>query len=405
MSISAAVFIESNTSGSGADFVLRARELGLFPVFITASPERYGFVRGSANIDLRICDTSSEAAVTAEVDSVAAERPIRLLTTSSDLYLYIAAFQAKRLGLAGPEPDVIALCRDKARQAAVLRAHGIVVPRSAVVRRHCDIGDAIARAGLPAVVKPVSGTGSNGVSLVRTTTEAIQAVRKLLETTTDLRGRPTPCGALLMSYVAGAEFSVEILDKHVLGVTRKHLGSLPHFVEIGHDVPAIISHQLRMKIVQSAVGALEVLGHTRGPAHVELRAERDRVTIIEVNPRLAGGSIPSLLRYVSGFDAVRAVLLSLLGKRAAGPTVGTHGSIRFIIPARDGQFYLPPDADGLVERFRLAEFTWYRTLPIDFRRCDDFRDRIGHVIAIDDNPDAAAHRADAAINFIRDAGG
>lgn len=405
MSISAAVFIESNTSGSGADFILRTHDLGLLPVFITASPERYGFVRGTANIDVRICDTSSEAAITAVVDNVAAERSIELLTTSSDLYLYIAALQARRLGLAGPEPDVIALCRDKARQAAVLRAQGIVVPRSVAVRTHCDIPDAIARVGLPAVVKPISGTGSIGVSLVKTRMEAIQAIRKLLETTIDLRGRPIQRGALLMSYVEGEEFSVEMLDKRVIGVTRKHLGSLPHFVEIGHDLPAVISHQLRMKIVQSAVGALEVLGHTRGPAHVELRAERDRVTIIEVNPRLAGGSIPSLLRYVSGFDSVGAVLLSLLGTPTAVPTAGTHGSIRFIVPASEGQFYLPHDADRVVESFRLAELVWYLTLPIDFRRCDDFRDRIGHVIAIDDDPDAAAQRAQAAVNFIRDAGG
>lgn len=401
--VSAAIFIESNSSGSGADFIVRARELGLLPVFVTASPERYAFLHDSPDIELRTCDTSSEAAVTAAVDDLAATMPIGLLTTSSDLYLYTAAFQARRLGLVGPDPDAIALCRDKARQAAALRAAGIAVPNSATVGAEGDICNAITRVGLPAVVKPISGTGSFGVSLVETETDAIKALRNLLGTTTDVRGGPAQSSALLMSYVVGDEFSVEILDSRVMGVTRKHVGALPHFVEIGHDAPAVVSPQLRAKIVQEALRTIEVLGHARGPAHVELRAHQGCVNIIEVNPRLAGGSIPSLFRHATGFDLVVAVLRSLLGMPSETPTECAHGSIRYIVPDCEGHFDLPQNSDRLVDRFGLVEFALYRTLPIEFRRRNDFRDRIGHVIAVDDDPGAAARRAEVAAAFIRQA--
>ncbi len=401
MPISAAIFIESNSSGSGGDFILRARELGLLPVFVTAAPERYDFLRGNPELDLRACDTSSEAAVAAVVDDVAAVMPIELLTTSSDLYLHTAALQARRLGLSGPDPDAIALCRNKARQADALRAAGIRVPNSATVDADCDIRKAIMRVGLPAVAKPINGTGSVGVNLVATETDAIQALRNLLGTTTDVRGRPMQSGGLLMSYIAGDEFSVEILDRQIIGVTRKHLGALPHFVEIGHDAPAVTSPQLRAQIVGEAVRAVEVLGHVRGPAHVELRARPGCVTIIEVNPRLAGGSIPSLFRHATGFDPVLAVLRSLLGLPSARPTADAHGSIRFIVPQREGPFDLPQNGEHLIDRFGLAEFALYRILPIEFRRCNDFRDRIGHVIAVDDDPAAAARRAEAAVSFIQ----
>ncbi|MDA9536989.1 hypothetical protein ACM41_12140 [Bradyrhizobium sp. CCBAU 21362] len=403
MSLSAAIFIESNTSGSGAEFILRTAELGLLPVFLTASPERYGFLHSGANVEVRACDTSSDAAVTAVVDEVAAVRPIELITTSSDFFLYIAAVQARRLGLAGSDPNVIALCRDKALQAAALRAQGIAVPCSAAVRTHCDIPNAIARVGLPAVAKPISGTGSIGVRLVETENDAIQALGGLLGTTTDFRGRVIQCGALLMSYIVGDEFSVEILDGRVIGVTRKHLGPLPNFVEIGHDMPAMISRHLRAQIVRSALRAIKALGHVRGPAHVELRADLRRVTIIEVNPRLAGGSIPSLFRHASGFDPIRAVLLSLLGMPFGSPTTSAHGSIRFIVPEHEGRFDFPHNGDRLMDQFALAEFKLYRTLPTDFSRCNDFRDRIGHVIAVDTDPVAAARRAEAAVRFIRHA--
>lgn len=403
MATSAAIFIESNSSGSGADFILRARELGLIPVFVTASPKRYAFLNDSPELDLRICDTSSEAAVTAVVDDVAAGMPVELLTTSSDLYLYTAALQARRLGLAGPDPKAIALCRDKARQAAALRTAGIGVPYSVAVGAASEIGNAIARIGLPAVVKPICGTGSIGVTLVETETDAIQAVRNLLGITTDVRGRPIQSGALLMSYIAGDEFSVEILDGQVIGVTRKYLGALPHFVEIGHDAPAILPPCLQAQMVHEALRAITVLGHVRGPAHVELRARQGCVTIIEVNPRLAGGSIPSLFRHATGFDPVVAVLRSLLGMSPKAPNTSAYGSIRFIVPEHEGPFDLPQNRERLVDRFGLTEFALYRSLPTEFRRCNDFRDRIGHVIAVDDDPAAAARRAEAAVAIIHQA--
>lgn len=400
MAISAAIFIESNSSGSGADFIRRARQLGLLPVFVTAEPERYAFLQGDPDLDVRTCDTSSEAAVTAVVDDVAAAMSIELLTTSSDLYLYMAALQAKRLGLAGPNPNAIARCRDKACQVSALRAAGVGVPYSTTVDADCDIRGAIARIGLPAVAKPISGTGSTGVLLVNTEAEAINALLKLLGTMTDVRGRPIQSRALLMSYVAGDEFSVEILDGRIFGVTRKHLGGLPHFVEIGHDAPAAMSPQLQAQIEHEAIRAIEVLDHTLGPAHVELRAHHGSVLIIEVNPRLAGGSIPSLFRYATGFDPVLAVLRSLLGRPSVTPSAAGHGSIRFIIPEREGHFDLPWDRERIVDRFGLAELALYRKLPTEFRRRNDFRDRIGHVIAVDDDPTAAVRRAEAAVAFV-----
>ncbi|MCK1536176.1 ATP-grasp domain-containing protein [Bradyrhizobium sp. 176] len=400
MSNSAAIFIESNTTGSGADFILRAQGLGLVPVFVTGSPERYGFLSGISNFELRTCDTSSESEVRAVIDSIATDMRIALLTTSSDFYLYTAALEARRRGLTGPDPNAIALCQNKDRQAAALRMAGIGVPYSATVRAECDISNAIKQIGLPAVAKPISGTGSIGVVFLDTEADATHALRRLLGRTKDVRGRPIQPGALLMSYVAGEEYSVEVLDSNIIGITRKHLGPLPHFVEIGHDIPAAISSSLRVKIENEVLRAVRVLGHVKGPAHVELRVGEDHVTIIEVNPRLAGGSIPTLFRYTTGFDPVLAVLRSLLGMSSPALIGDASGSIRFIVPERDGFFALPPNCEQLVDRFGLTEFVLYQTPPLQFRRCDDFRDRIGHVIAVGDNPAAVVRRAEAAVAFI-----
>ena len=89
-----------------------------------------------------------------------------------------------------------------------------------MVSNIAEAKQAIAQIGCPAVVKPVDGTGSVGVSLVTTEAEALEAITNLLAVTLNTRGQPVTPQVLLMSYVHGDEFSVEILDGAVIGITR-----------------------------------------------------------------------------------------------------------------------------------------------------------------------------------------
>jgi len=263
------------------------------------------------------------------------------------------------------------------------------------------LGYAIAKIGLPAIVKPVNGTGSIGVSLVRTKAEAVDALSVLLSVTMNERGQSVPSSALLMSYVEGDEFSVEIIDGKVMGVTQKHLGPLPFFVETGHDYPAPVSDELYGRIGTEAQRAVKALGHSSGPAHVEVRVNTNGITIIEVNPRLAGGSIPRLMHYATGVDPIAAVIESACGRHPEIQSSSSNfGSLRFIVPSTNGLFQPPCQSAELAEKFGLTEVSYYHKTPITFQRRNDFRDRLGHVIAVDSDPVAAAHRAEAAIAFI-----
>jgi biotin carboxylase len=394
-----AIFVESNTTGTGADFLTCARKQGLAPVLLTDAPGRYAFLSGLTGIEAHLCDTSSTAAITATIDTLASRAPIALIMSTSDYFVVVAAQQAQRLGLPGPDPAAVALCRDKARQAVALCAAGVGVPsRSVIVSDIAEVARAVAHVGLPAVIKPVSGTGSIGVSLARTETEVIAALQQLFAVTVNARGQAVDSRALLMSYVKGDEFSVEVLDGAIIGVTKKHLGALPHFVEIGHDFPAPISPILRQRVVRIATRAITAVGLARGPAHVELRVTPETEIIIEVNPRLAGGSIPNLIRHAIGVDPVLAVLASARGGRSnLAPAKQAYGSLRFIVPRTDGLFQPSVALHALATQFRLAEATLYHPMPIDFRRGNDFRDRLGHVIAVDADPAAATKRAEDAV--------
>lgn len=398
----AAIFIESNTTGSGAGFVGTARSMGLAPVFLTDAPDRYAFLQDMKGVEVVVVDTASSSTVAAALDRLASERSIGLILSTSDAYLSMAATQAARLGLAGPSPAAIALCAHKGRQADALRAAGVgTPPRDLAVTDLSEAATAIASVGIPMVVKPLSGTGSNGVRLAESEAEALSALEQLFAVTVNLRGQPIQPAALLATYVEGDEFSVEILDGRIIGVTKKHLGTLPFFVETGHDYPACIDDGLRLRLESEAQRAVVALGHTRGPAHVEMRSTDEGIAIIEVNPRLAGGSIPSLIRHATGVDAIAAVIESARGGHPdLRRSQAAYGSLRFVVPPADGVFRPLCSPADLAVRFGLAEATLYRDPPFPFRRVNDFRDRVGHVIAVDADPQAAAHRAEAAIAFL-----
>lgn len=398
---SVAAFIEANSTGNGAEFLRRSYQLGFTPALLTSQPERYSSIGRLPRIEVHICDTSSETAVSACLDGIARKRPLALILSTKEEYLQMAALQAHRFGLRGPSAEAIALCRDKSRQADALALGGVHVPRGRfTINTTAQIHEAISHVGLPAVVKPIYGAGSVGVSLVETETDLARALEPLLAVRVNARGQAIPRYALLMSYVPGDQYSVEILDAEIIGVTKKQLEPPPYFVGTGHDYPASISSELRQRIECEARRAIGVIGYTRGAAHIELRVADGTPVIIEINPRLAGGEIPRLIRHATGLDLVAAVLDSARGGKANLAPVGTnYGSLRYLTPRTEGTFDLPCPFKDIVDRFGLAEIAFYRSLPVEFRRHNDFRDRIGHVIAVNADPSTAAQTADAADAF------
>ncbi|MFG1644966.1 argininosuccinate lyase, partial [Amycolatopsis sp. NPDC049252] len=154
------VLLESNTTGTGRDFALAARELGLRPVLFTRAPHRYPYV-DELGLDVRELDTSAPAAVAVAGRQLAGE--VAGITSSSEYFVAEAATAGRSLGLATPDPAAIGRCRDKAVQRRVLRDRGVPVPDSVVCRTETEALSAAAGIAGPVVVKPVSGSGSEGV--------------------------------------------------------------------------------------------------------------------------------------------------------------------------------------------------------------------------------------------------
>ncbi|MEU2179332.1 ATP-grasp domain-containing protein [Streptomyces thermolilacinus] len=235
------------------------------------------------------------------VDDVLRPLAPAAVVSLTELGLEPAALAARRLGAAGVPPEVVRATRDKLEMRRVLeRAAPHLNPPFAAG----DDAEAVARlfgasrAGAPVVAKPVAGTGSNAVTLLRAPGDLPD----------DRRNRAT----LLERYVHGREFSVETLSsggRHTcLGIAEKRTEG-EAFVEVAHLMPPpSLDTAGRRRVERAVAELLDAVGLTDGPAHTEVKVDGDRVTVIETHNRPGGDGIPDLVRLTRGVDWRRAAL-------------------------------------------------------------------------------------------------
>lgn len=390
------VLVESNTSGTGRHFAKAARVLGCEPVMLASDPSRYPYLEQDG-VRAVVADTSSFTSVVRAVAMLKHEAPVRGVYSSSEYFVVIAAETAGALGCPAANPRAVALVRNKAAQYEALRMAGVPVPQFQTIRDAADFAAVRQQMTYPVVVKPAMGSGSVDVRKFMDGDAAQAHIRYLLAKKVNERDMEIEPEAVLMQYIEGPEYSVEMFGRTVIGITKKHLSPEPAFVETGHDFPAVVSEGERQEIEHCALAAADALGLDWGPIHVELRMSEQGPVLMEVNARLAGGFIPEIVYHALGIDLVASTVKLAMGDRAdTSPHKAEAAAIRFISVDRAGRL---DGISGMEEARAMAGIvsvdihkkpgTWVQ-------RHGDFRDRVGHVIATGETTYLAAARAQLA---------
>ncbi|MBW6425755.1 ATP-grasp domain-containing protein [Rhizobium sp. XQZ8] len=369
------VLLESSTSGHL--FVRAARGLGFTPVLLTASDGRYPNLSGE-KLDAVLTDTSNIENIASTIARLQRDAPIAGILATAGVYAAAAAELSRRYRLPGGDPRAIEACQNKFIQRETLRSSGQICPQYELVTSVSEGLAASSAIGFPLIAKPAIGSGSTGVRLCGSKSE----LENHLGTLFRLAG---PEGVLIEEFLEGPEFSIETIGDHVLGITRKHLGGLPYFVEVGHDFPAILPHQVAASINDTVLRALAALRLDFGPAHTELRLTNKGPAIIEVNPRMGGDMIPELVRLATGIDVVSEVIRLVTGHGIDLHVRSTrHASIRFLTPDSGGTVRWQANVDQVKRITDVSEVELYVGEGSQLRWRGDYRDRIGHVIVAGD---------------------
>lgn len=401
------VFVESNTSGTGRLFAQVAQRHGLRPMVLAVAPERYRYVAEDELASRRV-DTQDVQALLGVCHELAAGAGVAGVWSSSEYFIAMAAQVSAALGLVGPCAAAIVACRDKYEQCVRLYAAGVRVPAFQVADSVAGAVAAAEQLGYPVVVKPVDGSGSVGVRCCVDAAEVRMHVAHLLGQRFNERGLPVTGRVLVEMLVQGPEYSVETFGMQVVGVTAKYLGAAPFFIEVGHDFPARLSDAAYAAITDVALRALTALGLGWGPAHIEVRLDASGPVIIEVNPRLAGGFIPELVRIAQGVDLIDATVRLVVGEQVVlERSAAGFAAIRFLLPTSEqfglrgqGVLLRVDGLDAVGEVPGVVGVAMYQAVGSEVRRSGDFRERLGHVIARGETGAQAAAVADQALALL-----
>ena len=251
----------------------------------------------------------------------------------------LAAHLASAFGLPGHTPAAAAACRNK---LATRQALGVVgLPTPWFVSTSIDEAEerALPRVEYPAVVKPLSLSGSRGVMRVDDADElraALERLRRLLDARdVRLEGDEAHGQALVEGFIPGTEYAVEGLLTHgrlqVLAICDKPdpLDG-PFFEETIYRMPSIASQAVQQRITESVAAAARALGLRHGALRAECRVSGDAVYVLEVAARPIGGLCSSALRFRSegaqAIDGARGAvsLEEVLLRHALGEDVTSY---------------------------------------------------------------------------------
>jgi biotin carboxylase len=384
----AILFIESNTSGTGKLFLSTAIDLGYHPILLSTNFAKYSFTNEIGEwIKLESHDFNHVLNVISRIQE---HHQIAAVTSSSEYYIHLAARIAQSKNIRGEVAETVELCRNKLKLRERLKEQGFNCPRFAFVKHADEVHHALQHIQLPCVIKPVSGTGSLHVVLCKTEEEVYFNAHNIL---TSENASQLGVGVMIETYIEGAEYSAEIFNGSVVGITKKHLGSHPYFLEVGHDFPAALGIDEQKKVTAVISRVVSALRLTFGPYHMEFRLNETGLWVIEINPRLAGGFIPIIVKHATGVDLIKATLENLLSEHniKIKHAISRASSIRFLVLEKR----------GTVKDIRLPKTTisfeheLYKKLPFEHPiKSNDFRDRVGHIITVEETVHQAKINAD-----------
>jgi biotin carboxylase len=307
------VLILSTTTGYQLrSFGDAAADLGVELTFATDRCHSLDDPWRDAAVAVRFHD--EEASLEA-VLAAAAARPVDGVIAVGDRPVVLAARAAAALGLPWHSSDAARASAHKRLARERMARAGLPVPGYVSTTVDADPIEVSRRVRYPAVVKPVSLSGSRGVIRVDTPEALVEAFRRVVALLSRPEIRALRTGTeheiLIEDFIAGREYAVEGL------MSRGEFSCLtvfdkpdpldgPFFEETIYVTPSRAGTAVVSAIVTAVEAAAVALGLAHGPIHAECRVSPSAtaggpagVHVLEVAARPIGGLCSRVLRFTS----------------------------------------------------------------------------------------------------------
>jgi biotin carboxylase len=284
--------------------IRKAHALGLRVITLDYLPDNVGHTMASASVNCSTMDIDGVLRVAQEM------RVDGLMTFASDVASPTVAHVATRLGLPGPTLETVETMLFKDRFREHQHRHGLISCNFVAGNTLAIVREACKALSGPVVVKPVDASGSRGISMIHAPVEAL--LRPAFERAQAESRSGRVC---IEEWVPGTDVSGDFFlsgGQIVAGAITQKFGD--GMVPIGHLLPSDLPPAEQGLILSEVLRTCQSLGYADGPIDCDVRVAGDKVTIIEVNPRLGGNGIPQLVERFNGSDLIEMAIRFALGQ-------------------------------------------------------------------------------------------
>jgi biotin carboxylase len=387
--------------GNDTDILQAAIERGDEFTFLSAQLSHY---RAQAAVQTWL-DQALECVEVAPFDYASVEQkilalhrahPFDALLCLQDIRLVEAAQLAHTLHLKYLNPESAQLLRDKYQVRCRLQSCGIEQPEFALATTNQALQAAVAELGLPVLIKPADGYGSQNVVVLRFDDDLdpwMSPLQDMLPSRADYGlGVKANDRLLVERYMHGEIIGCDTFTHEgqhtLLGVNEKLMFEPPSFAIRGG---CFTPNQGQFKTLEKYVfRLLDAVNFNCGAAHIEIMLTEHGPRLIEINPRLVGAKIARLMGLALGQSVHQALIELHLG--AAWQTHGQPAGVavtRWLVADRQGLLYNVAQPPSSAPEIRNIEIL--KQAGDALRPPMENADRIGYVMSC--APDKARAQA------------
>lgn len=338
-----------------------------------------------------VADNNEDATIE-KARSLAEQYNICCVFSWTDTDVILSAKISKMLGVLAPNPEAVYASKNKYEMRKIVAdKYPELVPHFYLISNIDDINNNTIT--YPAVLKPISASGSKGIFIVQNKDEAILAYKEL----TNLTGNKAEGWLynrygnkfILEEFIDGQEFSVEGFvyegEFYLAGITDKKTTN-PWCIEYQHIFPACYSNDIADAIIDATQKIIKTLSLDYCPIHLEAKFNHNKVKLVEIAARTGGDLIHShLIENSTGVNWLKLMIGSIGHRKRPNVECMTNNKItgiRFVLSDRSkifNGFTIQPDIYS-IPGVLLVKETTIRGSTVLLPPEDFSLERLGYVV-------------------------
>lgn len=288
--------------------IKKAAAAGVFVITVDNQPENIGHQYAHRCLN---CSTTDFEGVLAAAERYDIDG---IVTVASDVAVAAIGYVNDRMGLKGVSFKSAVDMTNKGLFRLLQKKHHLNSSSHVTGCNFDELEPSLSPLRPPLVFKPVDSSGSRGITIVDGTD--FDKFRKAFAYARQFSNSRHVC---IEEYVNGIDVSGDgfmVNGRLIALVTQKHTRG---FVPVGHTIPTNLPDRDVKRVLDEVKANCLAFDYLNGPLDFDVRLSAERVTVIEMSPRLGGNGIPMLIEYAAGVDVLTTSIQYALGREITIP--------------------------------------------------------------------------------------